>query len=128
MTGVQTCALPILAFPALFTAGMALVDTTDSILMVGAYGWAFVKPVRKLYYNMVITLISVLVALVVGGIEAAGVFAHRLALNGGVWDAIRGANDNFGVLGFIIVGVFAASWILSAAVYKLLGYDELTAA
>jgi high-affinity nickel-transport protein len=118
----------IMLFPLLFTAGMSLLDTTDGVLMLGAYGWAFVKPVRKLYYNMVITLISVLVALVVGGIEAAGVFAHRLALNGGVWDAIRGANDNFGVLGFIIVGVFAASWILSAAVYKLLGYDELTAA
>jgi nickel/cobalt transporter (NiCoT) family protein len=70
----------------------------------------------------------VLVALVVGGIEAAGVFAHRLALNGAVWDVIRGANDNFGMLGFVIVGIFAASSILSAAVYKLLGYDELTAA
>jgi high-affinity nickel-transport protein len=70
----------------------------------------------------------VLVALIVGGIEAAGVFADRLELNGGVWDTIRGANHNFGTLGFIIVGVFAASWILSVAVYKLLGYDELTAA
>ena len=96
--------------------------------MLGAYGWASVKPVRKLYYNMVITLVSVLVALVVGGIEAAGVFVHRLALNGGVWNAIRGTNDNLGTLGFIIVGVFAASWILSVAAYKLLGYDELTAA
>jgi high-affinity nickel-transport protein len=117
----------IMLFPLLFTAGMSLLDTTDGILMLGAYGWAFVKPVRKLYYNMVITMVSVLVALVVGGIEAAGVFADRLALNGGVWDAIRGANENFGTLGFIIVGVFAASWILSVAVYKLLRYDELTA-
>ncbi len=118
----------IMLFPLLFTAGMSLLDTTDGILMLGAYGWAFVKPVRKLYYNTVITLVSVLVALVVGGIEAAGVFAHRLALNGGIWDAIRGANDNFGTLGFIIVGVFAASWVLSVAAYKLLRYDELTAA
>lgn len=118
----------ILLFPLLFTAGMSLLDTTDGILMLGAYGWAFVKPVRKLYYNMVITLVSVLVALVVGGIEAAGVFAHRLALNGGVWDTIRGANDNFGTLGFLVVGIFVASWILSVAVYKMLGYDELTAA
>jgi nickel/cobalt transporter (NiCoT) family protein len=118
----------IMLFPFLFTAGMSLLDTTDGILMLGAYGWAFAKPVRKLYYNMVITLISVLVALVVGGIEAAGVFADRLALNGGVWDTIRSANDNFGMLGFIIVGVFAASWILSVAVYKLLGYDDLTTA
>jgi nickel/cobalt transporter (NiCoT) family protein len=118
----------IMLFPLLFTAGMSLLDTTDGILMLGAYGWAFVKPVRKLYYNMIITLVSVLVALVVGGIEAAGVFAHRLALSGGVWGAIRAANDNFGVLGFIIVGVFAASWVLSVAVYRLMGYDEISAA
>jgi nickel/cobalt transporter (NiCoT) family protein len=118
----------IMLFPLLFTAGMSLLDTTDGILMLGAYGWAFVKPVRKLYYNTVITLVSVLVALVVGGIEAAGVLADRLALNGGVWDTIRGASDNFGTLGFIIVGVFAASWILSVALYKVLGYDELTVA
>ena len=120
-------ALDIMLFPLLFTAGMSLLDTTDGILMLGAYGWAFVKPVRKLYYNTVITLVSVLVALVVGGIEAAGIFADRLALNGGVWDMIRAANKNFGMLGFIILGVFAASWILSVALYKLLGYDELTA-
>ncbi len=62
----------ILVFPALFTAGMTLIDTTDSILMLGAYGWAFVKPIRKLYYNMTITFVSVVVALLVGGIEALG--------------------------------------------------------
>jgi nickel/cobalt transporter (NiCoT) family protein len=115
----------ILIFPLLFTAGMSLIDTTDGILMLGAYGWAFVKPMRKLYYNMVITLVSVLVALVVGGIEAAGVIADQLRLNGGVWDAVKGANDNFGALGFIIVGIFLASWLGSVAVYRLLGYDEI---
>ncbi len=109
----------ILLFPLLFTAGMSLIDTTDGILMLGAYGWAFVKPMRKLYYNAVITLVSVLVALVVGGIEAAGVIADQLRLNGGVWDAVRAVNENFGLLGFIIVGVFLASWLVSAAVYKL---------
>lgn len=118
----------IMLFPLLFAAGMSLLDTTDGVLMLGAYGWAFVKPVRKLYYNVVVTLVSVLVALAVGGIEAAGVFAHRLSLNGGVWDIIRSANDNLGTLGFVIVGVFAASWILSIAAYKLLRYDDLTAA
>lgn len=115
----------ILLFPLLFTAGMALVDTTDGILMVGAYGWAFVKPVRKLYYNAVITLISVFVAIAVGGIEAIGVAADRFQLNGGVWDAVRLLNDNFGLLGFIIVALFLASWLVSAAAYRLLGYDEL---
>jgi len=62
----------ILVFPTLFTAGMALVDTTDSILMLGAYGWAYVKPIRKLYYNMTITFVSVLVAVLVGGVEVLG--------------------------------------------------------
>jgi len=109
----------ILLFPLLFTAGMSLIDTTDGILMLGAYGWAFVKPMRKLYYNAVITLVSVLVALVVGGLEAAGVVADQLRLYGGVWNAVRIVNDNFGVLGFIIVGLFLASWLVSAAVYKL---------
>jgi nickel/cobalt transporter (NiCoT) family protein len=115
----------ILLFPLLFTASMSLIDTTDGILMLGAYGWAFVKPVRKLYYNAVITLISVLVAIGVGGIEAIGVIADRLELNGGVWDAVRMLNDNFGFLGLIIVALFLASWLVSAAVYKILGYDEL---
>ncbi len=109
----------ILLFPLLFTVGMSLIDTTDGILMLGAYGWAFVKPLRKLYYNAVITLVSVLVALVVGGLEAAGVIVDQLRLYGGVWDAVRTVNDNFGVLGFIIVGLFLASWLVSAAFYKL---------
>jgi len=117
----------ILLFPLLFTASMSLVDTTDGILMLGAYGWAFVKPMRKLYYNMVITLVSVLVALIVGGIEAAGVIAGQLRLNGGIWDAIAALNGNFTTLGFLIVGVFVASWLVSLAVYKVMGYDELSA-
>ncbi len=114
----------ILIFPLLFTAGMSLIDTADGILMLGAYGWAFVKPMRKLYYNLVITLVSVLVALVVGGVEAGGVIADQLRLNGGVWDSIRAVNDNFGMLGFVIVGLFVTSWIVAAAAYKLLRYDE----
>jgi len=117
----------ILIFPLLFTAGMSLLDTTDGILMLGAYGWAFVKPMRKLYYNMVITLVSVLVALIVGGIEASSVIADRLGLTGGLWDGIRSLNDNFGTIGFVIVGVFVASWVVSTAIYKLRRYDELDA-
>ncbi len=115
----------ILLFPLLFTAGMSLIDTTDGILMLGAYGWAFVKPVRKLYYNAVITMISVVVALAVGGIEAIGVVADQFRLNGGIWDAVRLLNENFGLLGFIIVALFMASWLISAAMYKVLRYDEL---
>jgi high-affinity nickel-transport protein len=113
----------ILVFPALFTAGMSLVDTTDSVLMVGAYGWAFVKPNRKLYYNMTITLVSVLVALIVGGIEALGLIAGQLELEGRFWSAIGALNDSFGTLGYLIIGVFAVSWLVSVAVYRLKGYD-----
>lgn len=110
----------ILLFPLLFTAGMSLIDTTDGIVMAGAYGWAFVKPMRKLYYNLVITSVSVLVAVIVGAIEAGGVIVDQLRLNGGVWDAVRAANDNFGMLGFIIIGLFVASWLVSLGVYRLL--------
>ncbi len=115
----------ILLFPLLFAAGMSLIDTTDGIVMVGAYGWAFVKPMRKLYYNLVITLVSVLVALIVGAIEATSVIADRLALSGGAWDAIKTVNENFGMLGFVIIGLFLASWLVSVGVYKVLRYDEL---
>ena len=115
----------IMIFPALFTAGMVLVDTTDSILMVGAYGWAFAKPIRKLYYNMTITAVSVLVALLVGGIEALGLVADRLNLAGGIWDVVGALNDNFGTIGYLIVGVFAVSWLVSVIVYRLKRYDEI---
>ena len=115
----------ILVFPALFTAGMSLVDTTDSILMLGAYGWAFVKPIRKLYYNMTITLVSVLVAVLVGGIEALGLAVDQFDLHGPFWDGIGALNDNFGILGYLIIGVFVASWVISAIIYRARGYDRL---
>jgi high-affinity nickel-transport protein len=115
----------ILVFPALFTAGMSLVDTTDNILMLGAYGWAFVKPIRKLFYNMTITAVSVVVALIVGGLEALGVIADKLSLQGGIWDVIGALNENFGALGYLIIAIFAASWIISAVVYRVKRYDEL---
>ena len=98
----------ILVFPALFAAGMSLIDTTDNILMLGAYGWAFVKPVRKLYYNMTITFVSVVVALVVGGIEALGLLAGQFHLGGVFWDAVRRLNENFGMLGYCIIALFAS--------------------
>jgi high-affinity nickel-transport protein len=108
----------ILVFPALFAAGMSLIDTTDSILMLGAYGWAFVKPIRKLYYNITITLVSVVVALAVGGIEALGLVAEQFHLRGWFWDFVSRLNGNFAMLGYCIVGLFAVSWIISIAIYK----------
>ena len=115
----------IMVFPALFAAGMSLIDTTDNILMLGAYGWAFVKPVRKLYYNLTITFVSVVVALVVGGIEALGLLAGKFHLSGVFWDAVLKLNGNFGVLGYCIVGIFALSWILSIIIYKWRRFDEM---
>jgi nickel/cobalt transporter (NiCoT) family protein len=114
----------ILVFPILFAAGMSLIDTTDNILMLGAYGWAFVKPIRKLYYNITITCISVLVALVVGGIEALGLLAGHFHLTGTFWESVTRLNEHFGTLGYFIVGLFAISWIVSIAVYKWRRFDE----
>jgi high-affinity nickel-transport protein len=115
----------ILVFPVLFAAGMSLIDTTDNILMLGAYGWAFVKPIRKLYYNITITCVSVLVALVVGGIEALGLLGEHFHLEGRFWRAVAKLNDNFGTLGYFIVGLFALSWIVSIAFYKWRRFDDL---
>jgi len=115
----------ILVFPALFTAGMALVDSTVSLLMLNAYGWAFVKPIRKLYYNLTITLVSVLVALLVGGIEVLGLVGDRLKVHGLLWDTINSLNNNFGLVGFAIIGIFIACWGISIFVYRLNRYDEI---
>lgn len=117
--------LSILVFPALFTAGMTLVDTTDGVLMLGAYGWAFVKPIRKLYYNITITLVSVIVALLIGGIEAFGLIGAGLDRSGVFWTAIARLNQNFGSLGYLIIGLFAVSWLVSMLIYKLKRYDEI---
>ena len=118
----------LLIFPALFTVGMALVDTADSALMTRAYGWAFVKPIRKLYYNLTITAVSVLVALLIGSVEALGLIADKLDLHGGFWEWVSMLNDDFGVLGYVIIAVFALSWIVSLLVYRFKGYDRLEVA
>jgi len=115
----------IMAFPLLFSAGMSLIDTTDGIAMLGAYGWAFVKPVRKLYYNLTITMVSVVVALVVGSIEGLGLAAGKLNLSGGLWTYINILNNNFGYIGYCIIAIFIVSWLLSLIVYKVNRYDEL---
>jgi nickel/cobalt transporter (NiCoT) family protein len=115
----------ILVFPALFTAGMALVDTTDGVLMLGAYGWAFVKPVRKLYYNMTVTFVSAAVALLLGGIEALNLLADRFAWKGPLWDRIGALNDNAGSVGYLVIGVFVLCWLISAFVYRVRGYARL---
>jgi len=116
--------MTILLFPCLFTAGMLTVDSTDGVLMLGAYGWALVHPLRKLYYNLTITLVSTLVALLIGGIEALGLLAQGLNLTGPFWSLIDNLNDNFGTLGFVIIGVFIVGWLVSVGIYRLRGYDR----
>ncbi len=113
----------IMLLPALFTASMCLVDTADGILMLGAYGWAFIKPVRKLYYNLCITLLSVLVAFVVGTYELLQVTQDRFHLHGLFWDLV--ARLNFNNLGFVIVGTFVAGWLVSMLVYKWKKYETV---
>jgi nickel/cobalt transporter (NiCoT) family protein len=112
----------MLIFPLLFTAGMVLVDTTDGILMVGAYGWAFTNAIRKLWYNLTITAVSVIVAFFIGGVEALGLVADRLGLEGRFWGNL---DETLGLFGFIVIGVFIVSWIVSAMVYRWKRYDEL---
>jgi len=116
----------ILVFPALFTCGMALIDCLDSILMVEAYGWAFNKPQRKLYYNMTITGTSVIVALFIGGLEGLGLLSDAFSLQGGLWDTVSNLSDHMGNVGFVIIGVFIACWIISALNYRWKKYDGLT--
>jgi nickel/cobalt transporter (NiCoT) family protein len=115
----------VLVFPTLFAAGMSLVDTSDGILMLGAYEWAFVRPIRKLYYNLTITLVAVIVAVLIGGIEALGLLRDQLGLKGGFWSVIGSLNDNFNNLGFAIIGVFVVAWLGSYLIYRIMGYDNL---
>jgi len=116
-----------LIFPVLFTAGMALVDTTDGVFMVGAYGWAFANPIRKLWYNLTITGVSVLVDLLVGGVQVLGLVADKLAFEGGVWSSVKDLNDSLGMFGVFVIGLFVLCWIVSALIYRWNRYDELGA-
>jgi high-affinity nickel-transport protein len=114
----------ILVFPVLFTAGMTLVDMTDSILMVQAYGWAFVKPVRKLYYNLTLTLASVAAALFLATVETLKLIGGSLALDGPFWQAVDRLSNGYGVLGYAIFAFFIVGWLASMAIYKARGYGR----
>jgi len=105
----------ILVLPVLFAAGMSLFDAVDGVLMSRAYGWAFLQPVRKVYYNLTVTVLSVVVALVIGVIVLAGLAADRLGVESGPLAAIGSANLEF--VGFMIVGLFVAAWLIALAVW-----------
>jgi nickel/cobalt transporter (NiCoT) family protein len=112
----------VLCLPVLFAAGMSLMDTIDGSFMNFAYGWAFSEPVRKLYYNITITGLSVAVALVIGTIELGGLLAERLQLSGPFWAMWEGIDLN--VLGFVIVGMFVATWVAALAVWHFGSIEE----
>ena len=112
----------ILVLPVLFTCGMVLTDTTDGVTMRLAYGLAFLTPLKKIYYNLTVTVMSVLVAFVIGGIELVQVLSIELSLNGPVWSWFN--NLDFETMGFAIVGVFVITWITSYAVWKHKKYEQ----
>jgi high-affinity nickel-transport protein len=106
----------ILCLPVLFAAGMSLLDTIDGCFMNFAYGWAFSQPVRKVYYNITITSLTVAVALIIGSVEILGLVAQEYRLGGPFWTWVSGLNINS--LGFFIVGLFAATWVIALAVWR----------
>ncbi len=106
----------------LFAAGMSLMDTLDGIFMSKAYGWAFVTPIRKIYYNITTTGLSIFVAFVIGTIEIVGLLTDKLKLTGQPWDFIAGIDIN--MAGRIIVGVFLVVWIGAVVYYKARKLDQ----
>lgn len=113
----------VLLVPLAFTAGMCLIDTLDGVLMLGAYGWSFLKPLRKLYYNMTITCISVVIALGIGSVEALQIISKRFGLHGAIWALAN--NVQLGSWGYYIIGIFVLSWLGSMLLYRARGYDRL---
>jgi high-affinity nickel-transport protein len=112
----------ILCLPILFAAGMSLLDTLDGAFMNFAYGWAFSQPVRKLYYNLTVTGLSVAVALVIGSIELLSVLVNRLNLTGSPWSSLAAVNLNS--VGYIVVGAFVVTWAIAVAAWRVGRLEE----
>lgn len=123
--GAAASALPwyaILTLPILFAAGMSLFDALDGIFMSKAYGWAFTKPLRRLYYNATVTSVSIVVALIIGTIELCGVIADRFDITSGPVASLGSIElDN---VGFVIVGIFIGTWVLALAAWHVFRLDE----
>lgn len=112
----------IVALPLLFTAGMSLMDTADGIFMTTAYDWAFSNPVRKIFYNMTVTSLSVVVALFIGIVELAQVLTPELGLNTGAWRWLQ--TWDFGSLGYVVVALFVMTWLISFGIWKFGRVEE----
>jgi len=117
--GIATHSVPFLAIislPLIFAAGMSLMDTADGAFMSQAYGWAFSNPIRKVYYNITVTSLSVAVALIIGMIELLHAVAAKFSLQGGFWSFLD--NLNFGNVGYVVVGLFVVTWAISVILWK----------
>jgi nickel/cobalt transporter (NiCoT) family protein len=112
----------VLSLPILFAAGMTLMDTSDGVLMSKAYNWAFLNPLRKIFYNITTTSLSIVVALVIGTIELLQVLIGMLDLHGPFFDVVGGLD--FGILGYVIVGLFLLAWAMSVAFWKFGRIEE----
>jgi high-affinity nickel-transport protein len=117
----------VISLPLIFAAGMSLMDTTDGAFMSKAYSWAFASPIRKVFYNLTVTALSVFVALFVGVVELSQIFIHIAGLHGTVWDAVANF-DLIGKAGYVIVGAFVLAWAGAFAIYKVRRIDERWAA
>ncbi|WP_241659675.1 HoxN/HupN/NixA family nickel/cobalt transporter [Sphingomonas glacialis] len=113
-----------LVYPVLFAAGMSLLDTTDGVMMVGAYQWAVTNPLRKLYYNMTITLMSIGIALFIGSVQLGTLGVRLFGLSGPVADLVNILNGNLNYLGIAIVAIFALAWFASAMTFRLIKPDR----
>jgi high-affinity nickel-transport protein len=123
--GAAAQGLPLVAvvsLPLIFAAGMSLMDTTDGAFMAKAYSWAFSHPVRKVFYNLTVTGLSVFVALFVGGVEILQILSTVFRLHGGIFDLVRALD--FSKMGLIIVGAFLVAWVGALCVYKLRRIDQ----
>jgi high-affinity nickel-transport protein len=112
----------VLSLPILFAAGMCLMDTADGAFMSQAYGWAFANPVRKVYYNITVTSLSVAVALLIGTIELLQVASAKFGLEDGFWGFLN--NIDFGTLGYAIVGLFVVTWATSIVLWRVRRIEE----
>jgi high-affinity nickel-transport protein len=113
----------VLILPLLFTCGMVTVDTADGVAMRVAYGWAFLNPIRKIYYNLTVTVISVLVAWAIGTVELLQVLSNELNFNGLFWNWVN--TLNFEMIGFGIIAIFAVSWLVSYGYWQYKQYNKL---
>jgi nickel/cobalt transporter (NiCoT) family protein len=116
--GPDQSAWSILVFPALFASSMTLIDTTDGVLMVEAYGWALIDPLRKIWYNFAMTFASVAVAVFIGVIQIVGMLVDRMQLDGPAWQAIADFGNDLTTFGLAIVGIFMTTWLVSALLYR----------